>query len=37
MAGFYSWGQLDLIRPYFDRFYDELLNIQANTSFKYLE
>lgn len=37
MAGFYSWGQLDLVRPYFDQFYNELRNLQANTSFKYCE
>jgi hypothetical protein len=37
MAGFHSWNQLDITRCYFDKFYDELRNIQAGTPFKYQE
>lgn len=37
MGGFYSWKQLDLIRPYFDKFYEALPLIYEKTSFKYVE
>jgi len=37
MAGFHSWNQLDITRPYFDKFFDELRNIQAGTPYKYQE
>ena len=37
MAGFYSYGQLDIIRPYFDKFYDVLPQIYEKQSFKYVE
>ena len=37
MTGFYSWRQLDLIRPYFDKFYEVLPLIYEKQAFKYLE
>jgi hypothetical protein len=37
MAGFYSWRNLDLVRPYFDKFYEVLPEVYKNSSFKYVE
>ena len=37
MGGFYSWKQLDLIRPYFDKFYEVLPHIYEKSTFKYVE
>jgi len=37
LAGFYSFNQLDLIRPYFDKFYEILPSLQQDHSQKYTE
>ena len=34
---FYNHKKLEASAPYFDDFYDQLLNIQKNFSYKYLE
>ena len=35
MAGFYSWNQLDLIEPYFDKFVEVLPTVAANCTKEY--
>jgi hypothetical protein len=37
MGGFYSYKQIDLIRPYFDKFFDVLPQIYEKQAFKYVE
>lgn len=37
MGGFYSWRHIDLVRPYFDKFYEALPLIYEKSSFKYVE
>ena len=37
MAGFYSWKQIDLVKPYFDKFYEVLPQIYEKNAFKYVE
>lgn len=37
MGGFYSWKQIDLVRPYFDKFYEVLPLIYEKHAFKYIE
>lgn len=37
MAGFYASSQLDLVRPYFDMYYDALKDFNKHHSYKYLE
>lgn len=37
MGGFTSWKQLDLIKPYFDQFYEVIPLIYEKQSFKYVE
>jgi hypothetical protein len=37
MSGFYSWKQLDLIRPYFDKYYEVLPLIFEKNPFNYVE
>ena len=37
IGGFYSWKQLDLIRPYFDKFYEVLPLVYEKSTFKYVE
>lgn len=37
MGGFYSWDQLDICEPYFDKFYDELGNLSGHHTFKYID
>jgi hypothetical protein len=37
MSGFYSVSQLDIIRPYFDRFYEDAIKVYQTQSFKYFE
>jgi len=37
MAGFYSWDQLDLCRPYFNKFYEILLQLESEHGYKYME
>lgn len=36
ISGFYSWDQLDIIAPYFDKYYEELPRLNKETTFKYL-
>lgn len=37
MAGFYSRDQLDVCRPYFNKFYDILLQLESEHGYKYME
>jgi hypothetical protein len=37
MAGFYSWKQIDLVKPYFEKFYEVLPQIYEKNAFKYVE
>lgn len=37
MAGFYSWDQLDLLAPYFEKFYEVLPELSEKTTYKYLD
>lgn len=37
ISGFYSWDQLDIIAPYFEKYYEILPVLNKGTSFKYLE
>jgi aminopeptidase N len=37
MGGFYSWDQMDLIEPYFDKFFEVLPEIAQKTTWKYLD
>ena len=37
ISGFYSWDQLDIIAPYFEKYYEILPILNKGTSFKYLE
>ena len=37
MAGMFSAKSIDLVRPYFEKFYDELPFVYKNHSRKYLE
>merc|ERR1719469_1773981 len=36
MSGFFSWNQLELNRPYFDKFYEVLKDMNTYLPFKYL-
>ncbi len=36
ISGFYSWDQLDIIAPYFDKYYDEIPRLNKETTYKYL-
>jgi hypothetical protein len=36
MAGFYSWDQLDIIEPYFDKYYQEIVRMQGLVGRAYL-
>ena len=37
MGGFYSYKQMDLISPYFDKFFEDLPKIYEKQAFKYVE
>jgi len=37
MSGFYNWKQIDLVRPYFDEFYEVLPTLYEKNTFKYFE
>ena len=37
MQGFYSWLQLDICRPYFDKFFDCLGTLEQQHIYKYVE
>lgn len=37
MGGFYSYKQLDIVRPYFDKFFDVLPQVYEKQAFKYVE
>jgi len=37
MAGFFSAQQLDLVRPYFDKYYEALPDIESQHGYKYLQ
>jgi len=37
MAGFYSWDQLALVEPYFEKYYEVLQTLKELTSSIYLE
>ena len=37
MQGFKSWRQLDIIRPYFDKYYEVLPILHEKVVFKYVE
>ena len=37
MAGFYSWAQVDVCQPYFDKFYEALPDLSAHHTYKYIE
>lgn len=37
MEGFFSGGQLDLVRPYFDKYYEVLPLIESQHGYKYLQ
>jgi len=37
MQGFFSSSQLDLVRPYFDRYYEVLPDIASQHGFNYLQ
>lgn len=37
IAGFYSSCQLDIIAPYFDKYYEELPRLAKEATFRYLE
>ena len=37
MGGFFAASQLDLVRPYFDMFYEVLPEIETKHGYKYLE
>ncbi len=37
MGGFYSYKQLELVRPYFDKFFEVLPIIYEKQPFKYIE
>ena len=36
IAGFYSWDQLDIISPYFDKYYEILPVLNQGTTYKYM-
>jgi len=36
IAGFYSWDQLDIISPYFDKYYEVLPVLNQGTTYKYM-
>lgn len=37
MNGFYAPAQLDLVRPYFDKYYEALKDFNKHHGFRYLE
>lgn len=37
IQGFYSSEQLDIVAPYFDKFYEEITRLQKNTSHRFFE
>jgi hypothetical protein len=37
MNGFYAWGQFDLVKPYFDRYYEELKDLDGKQTTKFVE
>ena len=37
MNGFFSWDQVDICEPYFDKFYDALTDLSDNHNFKYIK
>jgi hypothetical protein len=37
MSGFFSASQIDLVRPYFDQYYDALPLIESQHGYKYLQ
>jgi aminopeptidase N len=37
MGGFFSASQLDLVRPYFDKYYEVLPDIESQHGYKYLQ
>ena len=37
MQGFYSWHQIELCRPYFDKFFETLSDLESNHIYKYVE
>ena len=37
MAGFFSLNQIELVRPYINKFYEALPKIESEHGFKYLQ
>ena len=37
MAGFWVQEQLDLVRPYFDKYFDMITTIESENGFKFLQ
>lgn len=37
IQGFYSWDQLDIISPYFDKYYEELPKLSELSSYRYFQ
>lgn len=37
MVGFFCWQQIDLCRPYFDKFYECIADFEQNHIYKYVE
>lgn len=37
IAGFYSWDQIDIIAPYFEKYYEILPVLSKGSSFRYFE
>lgn len=37
MAGFYAPSQLDLVRPYFDKYYEALRDFNTHHGYRYME
>lgn len=37
MGGFYSWGQFDICKPYFDMYYEQLKDLDGSFTTKFVE